>query len=606
MPTRTPARVAAGVRSFGCRVPPWAAALAGYLALALLLFAPLWLPPGQRTVGGDGGDPFFYSWFIRWFPHAIAHGWNPLLTAHLDYPDGVNLMWNASIALPSLVVAPVTLTAGPIVAYNTLATLGPALSGWCASLALTRYVQSRLAAFVGGAVYGFSPFMVTQSLGHVHMTMAWAPPLALLLLDEVLVRRGRSLWLGVALGALGAAQLMTSEEVLAIVGVAAAVGLVTAGLLDRPDVWSRLKPALPVLGLAAAVFLVAAALPLAVQFLGPQRVHGPLQPSNYYVSDLLNFLLPTHVQLIAPAAVTQISDHLAGYGSERTAYLGVPLIALLALLVRRSWRLPVVRWAALAGGALALLSLGDTLHVAGGDTRMPLPWALTRAIPLVHEILPVRLTLVVFLLVGLLVAVFVDTTLATPGWRPRLGGAIAVGLSVMALCPAVPLLTSPVATPGFFSQPSALHALPEGSVILVAPFAVVGSADAMYWQAEAAMWFRMPEGEAFVPSPYPLYPPPSVTEFALVRLADGSAPMVAVDASVAREIRADLRRWNVEAVVVGPMPHRDQAVALLSAVLGRAPSAGDGVDVWWDVPAALAQIDRFSVNYAAGSPARPF
>src|SRR5207245_10187985 len=88
---------------------------------------------------------------------------------------------------------------------------------------------------------------------------------------------------------------------------------------------------------------------------------------------------------------------------------------------------------------------------------------------------------------------------------------------------AVPLLASPIATPGFFSRPSDLHALPEGSVILVAPFAVVGSADAMYWQAEAAMWFRMPEGEAFVPSPYPLYPPPSATEFALVRLADGSA-----------------------------------------------------------------------------------
>jgi len=274
-------------------------------------------------------------------------------------------------------------------------------------------------------------------------------------------------------------------------------------------------------------------------------------------------------------------------------------------VVRRNWRLPVVRWAAIAGGALALLSLGNTLHVAGVDTRIPLPWALTSPIPLLHEILPVRFSLVVFLLVGLLVAVFVDATLATPTWRTRLAGAMAVGLSVAALFPAVPFLTSPTAAPGFFTRPSKLHALPEGSVILVAPFAVVGSADAMYWQAEAAMWFRMPEGEAFVPSPYPLYPPPSATESALVRLADGSAPLAAVDASVAREIRADLRRWNVEAVVVGPMAHRDQAVELLSAVLGRAPSAGDGVDVWWDVPAALAQIDRYSVNNAAPPPARP-
>jgi hypothetical protein len=580
--------------------------LAGYLLLALLLFLPVWLPPGQRTVGRGGGDPFFFSWFIQWFPYAVSHGWNPLFTTHLDYPDGVNLMWNTSIALPSLVVAPVTLAAGPIVAYNLLATLGPALSAWCGYLARARYVRSRLAAFVGGALYGFSPFMISQSLGHVHLTMAWAPPLILLILHEVLVRRQRSLWIGVALGALGAAQLMTGEEVLAIASVAAAIGLAVAGLLHREALWSRLRPAVPVLGLAAGVFLLAAALPLAAQFLGPQRVHGPLQPSNYYVSDVLNFLLPTRVQLIAPAALTHISDHLAGYGSERTAYLGVPLVALLALLVRRSWRLPVVRWAGLTGAMLALLSLGDTLHVAGWDTRVPLPWALTGAIPLVHEILPVRLTLVVFLLVGLLVAVFVDTIQAMAGWPPRLAGAMAVGLSVAALCPAVPYLTSPVVAPGFFSRPSALHALPEGSVILVAPFAVVGSADAMYWQASAAMWFRMPEGEAFVPSPYPLYPPPSATEFALVRLAEGTVSADNPDSGVAREIRADLRRWNVAAVVVGPMAHRDQAVALMSAVLGRAPAVGDGVDVWWDVPAALAQIDRYSVNHAAEPPARTF
>ena len=564
--------------------------MAGYLFLALLLFLPVWLPPGQRTVGGPGGDPFFSSWFIRWIPHAIAHGWNPLFSTYLDYPDGVNLMWNGSIALPSLIIAPVTLTAGPMVAYNVLTTLGPALSGWCAYLALSRYVRRRLAAFIGGALYAFSPFMISQSLGHAHLTMAWAPPLALLLLNDVFVRRRRSLWIGVALGALGAAQLLTAEEVLAIMAVAAAVGLVTAGLLHREALWSRLQPALPVLGTAAAVFIVLAALPLGFQLLGPQRVHGSLQPSNYYVSDLLNFILPTRVQLIAPAELTRISDHLAGFGSERTAYLGLPLIALLALAIRRSWGLPVVRWASIAGGALTLLSLGDTLHLAGGDTRVPLPWALTSAIPLVNQILPVRFSLVVFLLVGLLVAVFVDAIAATPEWRPRLLGAGAVGLSVAALFPAVPVLTSPVAAPGFFSRPADLRSLPEGSVILVAPFAAVGIADAMYWQAKAGMWFRMPEGEAFVPSPYPLYPPPSATEFALVRLADGSVPLAGMDAGVAGEIRADLRRWNVEAVVVGPMPHRDEAVALLSVVLGRGPSGGDGVDVWWDVQGTLAQI----------------
>jgi hypothetical protein len=570
------------------------------LLLATLLFLPAWAAPGQRTVGG-GGDPFLFTWYLRWIPYAMAHGWNPLLTTHLDYPDGVNLMWNTSIPLPSLILTPVTLTAGPLVAYNLLMTLGPALSGWCAYLALRRYVQSGTAAFVGGTVYAFSPFMAGQSLGHPHLTLAFAPPLVLLILDDLLVRLRPRWWKGALLGALGAAQLLTGEEVLAIAAVTTLIGLATVAVLHRDAIGSRLRPALPVLGVAGVVFLLAAALPLGVQFLGPQRVHS-LQPHNYYVSDALGFLLPTRLQLIAPAAATHLSDHFSGDLSQRTAYLGAPLLALLLLVARTHWRNPVVRWTAIVGGILAVLSLGNSLHLAGSDTGVPLPGALLDRVPLVREILPARYTLVLFLMVGLLVAVFLDAAFQRPRWPARAAAVMAAGLSLAALCPELPYPTSLVASPGFFSRPVALRALPEGSVILVAPFAVVGMADAMYWQAEAGMWFRMPEGEAFVPGPYPLYPPPSATELALVPLAQTTDPPSSVDPSVARDVRADLRRWNVAAVVVGPMSHRDQAVALVSAALGRAPEHTDGVDVWWDVPAALAQLERYSLSHAG--PAR--
>lgn len=584
------------------RVPAWLAALAAYVLLTILLFLPAWVSPAGRTVGG-GGDPLFFSWFLRWFPYAVAHGWNPFFTTHLDYPDGVNLMWNTSIPLPSLLLAPITLTLGPVVAYNVLATMGLALSGWCAFLALARYVASRWAAFVGGALYAFSPFMIGQSLGHVHLTMAWTPPLVLLLLDEVLVRRRVRRWTGVLLGALGAAQLLTGEEVLAIVTVAGIIGIAILGLLHRDAVVSRLRMAMPVLGVAVIIFLVVAAVPLGVQLFGPQQVHSPLQPPNYYVSDALSFVLPTRIQLLAPGAATHLSDHFAGGLAEQTAYLGVPLLAMLLIVVRRMWPDPVVRWAAIVSSLLALLSLGNTLHLAGTDTGIPMPWALMDRIPLVREILPARLTLIVFLLVGLLVAVFLDMVWRSPGWRPRVSALAVASAGLIALCPVLPYPTSPVASPAFFSQPL-LRALPEGSVVLVAPFAVVGSADAMYWQAKAGMWFRMPEGEAFVPSPYPLYPPPSATEFALVGLAGDAAPAPDPDGRVAREIRSDLRRWNVQAVVVGPMPHRARALALLSIVLGRPPVPGDGVAVWWNVPEALAQLDRYSLSHAGETRAR--
>jgi hypothetical protein len=48
-------------------------------------------------------------------------------------------------------------------------------------------------------------------------------------------------------------------------------------------------------------------------------------------------------------------------------------------------------------------------------------------------------------------------------------------------------------------------------------------------------------------------------------------------------MRAELRQWRVESVIVGPMAHQDQAVALLTDLLGRPPQADEGVLLWLDV-----------------------
>ena len=564
-------------RTLAHRIPAWAAALTAYFLLAVLLFLPAWVAPGRRAIGG-GADPFLFTWFLGWSPYAVAHGVNPLFTTHLDYPAGVNLMWNTSIPLPSLLVAPLTLVAGPVVSYNLLLTLGLALSGWCTFLAFRRYVRNGLAAFVGGLAYGFSPFMTMQSGGHPHLTMAWAPPLVLLLLDQALVRRRPSRWLGVGLGVLGAAQLLTGEEVLAVLAVGGLVGLIILGLTHREVVWSRVRPAIPMIGIAAVTFLVAAGVPLGMQFLGPQRITYLLQPSNYYVTDLLGFVLPTRYQLIAPAAAIPLSDH---FPAGSTAYLSVPMLALLFVVVRGMGRDPVMRWAAMTAAVLALLSLGDTVHVAGMDTGVPLPWLLLDQLPLVRHILPVRLILIVFLLIGLILARFLDTTLAGPSRRLQAQSLAIVAVGMLAWCPILPYPTSAVASPRFFSQPTGLRTLPEGSVVLVVPFAALGSAEAMYWQATAGMWFRMPEGYAFVPSPYPLSPPPSATELALARIAMDPGTAGALDPALIRDIRLDLQRWKVQAVVVGPMPRHDEVVSLMRVVLERPPLAEDGVDVWW-------------------------
>jgi hypothetical protein len=66
------------------------------------------------------------------------------------------------------------------------------------------------------------------------------------------------------------------------------------------------------------------------------------------------------------------------------------------------------------------------------------------------------------------------------------------------------------------------------------------------------------------------------------------------DLAQVRDIRLELQGWNVQAVVVGPMPRHDALVSLMSAVMGRPPLAEDGVDAWWTVPDMLRQVDRHS------------
>src|SRR4029077_8116104 len=103
------------------------------------------------------------------------------------------------------------------------------LSAWCAFLLLRRYARGRAAPLIGGAVYGFSPYVIPHATQHVPLALAFIPPLLLLVLDELLRRRHRSpLLLGVVLGVLAFIQFLIEEE---LVLTCALFGGVVIGLL---------------------------------------------------------------------------------------------------------------------------------------------------------------------------------------------------------------------------------------------------------------------------------------------------------------------------------------------------------------------------------------
>jgi hypothetical protein len=138
---------ARGLRRLRPGMPP--VFLVGFLGLAVWMFAPAWSSPTTTTLNGGDGDTAIFMWFLRWVPFALEHGHDLLVSHHLNYPDGVNLMWNTSLPLAGLLLAPITARWGPVLSFNILLVLAYGLSAWCAYLAIRRFAPGHLAAAVG-------------------------------------------------------------------------------------------------------------------------------------------------------------------------------------------------------------------------------------------------------------------------------------------------------------------------------------------------------------------------------------------------------------------------------------------------------------------------
>jgi hypothetical protein len=397
-----------------------------FCGLAMWMFAPAWSSPTTRTLEGGDGDPAIFMWFLRWVPFALEHGHDLLVTHHLNYPDGVNLMWNTSLPLPGLLLTPVTDAWGPVLSFNLLLVLAYGLSAWCAYLAIRRFAPGHLAAAVGGLIYGFSPAMRVQS-HHLHMSLAFLTPLMLLAMHEILVRQRRSPWLvGTGLGLMAGAQLLIGEELLAMTALLACAMLLLVVLTNLRRVRERWAYATKAFAVALVMASAIIVWPLSVQFDGPQRIHGDIQKTNYS-NDLQSFILPGWPQALTWDGAGEL---VAGFAGGNSAYLGLPLLLVLVVLGVR-WRAsPVVRLGLALMAVTAVLSLGPTLLVGGEDTGIRLPWAFFEGLPLLPSLIPARLAQLTALFAGLLVAMFLQAVWSGGGWRRP----AAVVVAVLVLC----------------------------------------------------------------------------------------------------------------------------------------------------------------------------
>ena len=458
-----------------------------YLILALCYFG-TWHSWTQHYLG-EGNDPVSFVWFIHWWPFALQHHLNPFVSYYVWHPDGVNLSWTTSIPTIALLLWPITATGGPVMAFNVISVLAPAIGAWTAFL-LAMYLSRRwLPSLFAGYFFGFSSYELGQLLGHLNLDLVFLIPVAVLLCVAHVCGDLRRRTFVLSLAAVLILQLGISTEVLASLCVLGAmtwlIFLLFTPPADRKPLWRLAKD----IALTAPIVLVLTAPYLFYMFKG--MTHG--QPfhtlPSEYSADPLNLLVPTRVSLLGRTTSTW-AEKFAGNASEQGAYLGLPLLLLAVWYFRDHYRDRGVKAFLVATCALAIMSFGPHLQIERHITKLRLPWHEIMKLPLIDEALPTRFMMYVALCTAIAAALWLSDA------KTRKHLICRVGIAMLAAVALVPdgsaFAWTPWPAQPFFQAAHIEQTLGKHPNVLILPFSDKGPG--MGWQVDAGMAFTQAAG----------------------------------------------------------------------------------------------------------------
>ncbi|HEX4433719.1 MAG TPA: hypothetical protein VH012_02750 [Acidimicrobiales bacterium] len=565
--------------------------VATYLVLAVVANWNAWTTGPTRALQSSQ-DPKLNAWLIAWTPFALTHGVNPFFSHWVNQPLGVNYSANVAVPLLGIIASPVTALWGPVAGVNFLISLAfftAAIAGYCF---VRHWTTWRPAAFLGGLLFGFSPYVVSAGIAHLHTMFVCLIPFIFIVLDEIFIRQRYSKRvLGVALGLLIIAQYCISSELLVTTALLALIAGILVALFNVHDVRSHLTAAVPAALIAVGLAVVVLAYPILYAIRGPLHATQTL-PAGQYQSDLLSALIPSSNQIFTTTSAAQTANQFANNLSENGAYLGIPLVVFLlaaAVLCRRS---KVVVIGVLLAISAYLLSMGSPLRVGNTLTHIRLPGGILRHIPLVSGAVLARFSVFVFLFAALVLGVAVERLRRWPRWSTSLTGVLAsLIVSAVVLAPMVPTLPYQevvVDTPTFFTT-SAVDSVPANSVAVVYPTTTPVDDDATLWQATADMRFKMPGAYALVPAEGggpATWGSGTLTSGTLQALQGGAA--VPRTALLRDQLRAEWRLWDAQTFIMGPGANEAAARDFVTWVIGKPPVHTDGVYVWHDLQRSIA------------------
>ncbi|HTJ09498.1 MAG TPA: hypothetical protein VL393_07400 [Candidatus Binataceae bacterium] len=440
--------------------------------------------------------------------------------------------------LAAVAVLPITWSNGPVVAYNILCLIAPALAGWAAFVLCRWATHSYWPSIAGGWVFGFSSYILSASLTHVDDVLVFPVPLAAWLVlrrlnGEILARR-----FVVLLAILITAQFLFFAEVAASATLVGAIAFALGMAFTNDDIRGQLWRLGPPIGAAYAITAIILAPYLYYMFAFGHAGGSVLDPV-LFGADLLSFVIPTSVHEFGrPTLFGVISRTYLATLSEVGSYLALPLIAIAGLFARVRFREPVGRLLVELLIILCVLALGSRVVIAGHQT-IAAPWMLLLQFPLLNKIVPVRLMAYAFLVLAIIVAMWI----AAPDVRRSHKWVLGLAL-VPFMLPnlSAQFWKAPFEIPRFFSTGLYRQYLAPDEIVMTLPNPIYG--DGMQWQLATDMYFRLAGGYIGLS---PLAPPEYARWPILAALYDVAGVPDASD-----QLKAFLAHEQVAAIIVGP------------------------------------------------------
>ena len=344
----------------------------------VLYFFPV-LQKFNAALIGPPEDNMQHFWDIWWAKSVFTgKGLSLSFCKHIFYPGGAPLLYHAYSFYNIFLSFVLLKFMAPPAVYNVLVLLTFPMAGIGAFLLIKYLIRDTRAALIGGFIFSFNHFHVGRALHHIELASIQFIPFFVLYFIRAL-RGGTKKDLILACVFFLLVSLCSWYYFLFTLYF---MGLSYVYLgIRRKKIYVKdvLVKTLIVVGTSFTVLSPWVIRMVIVRFTNPE-VEVMWKPFDMNVADLLAFFVPDSYHWAASVPfIKGVNAAFTGNVWEKTAYLGIVNLAIIAVALRKKNRIPVKYFMGFL--FFAILSMGAHLHVLGRVTPLALPYEVVRNIP---------------------------------------------------------------------------------------------------------------------------------------------------------------------------------------------------------------------------------